>query len=46
MYNAITRAMEVELLPCARKFGLRIVIYNPLAYVLRPNSSVMTPTDL
>ncbi|KAJ3966935.1 Aldo/keto reductase [Lentinula raphanica] len=32
MYNAITRAMEAELLPCARKFGLRLVIYNPLAY--------------
>ncbi|KAL0946948.1 hypothetical protein HGRIS_013107 [Hohenbuehelia grisea] len=31
MYNAITRAMETELLPCARKFGLRLVIYNPLA---------------
>ena len=33
MYNAITRSMESELVPCARKFGLRIVIYNPLAYV-------------
>ncbi|EGN93228.1 hypothetical protein SERLA73DRAFT_189721 [Serpula lacrymans var. lacrymans S7.3] len=31
MYNAITREMETELLPCCRKFGLRIVIYNPLA---------------
>ncbi|CCL99122.1 uncharacterized protein FIBRA_01136 [Fibroporia radiculosa] len=31
MYNAITREMEVELVPCCRKFGLRIVIYNPLA---------------
>ncbi|KAJ3923644.1 Aldo/keto reductase [Lentinula edodes] len=31
MYNAVTRAMEAELLPCARKFGLRLVIYNPLA---------------
>ncbi|KAK0483578.1 Aldo/keto reductase [Armillaria novae-zelandiae] len=31
MYNAITREMEAELLPCARKFGLRLVIYNPLA---------------
>ncbi|KAH7930820.1 Aldo/keto reductase [Leucogyrophana mollusca] len=31
MYNAITRDMETELLPCCRKFGIRIVIYNPLA---------------
>jgi len=31
MYNAITREMEPELLPCCRKFGLRIVVYNPLA---------------
>ncbi|KIJ69419.1 hypothetical protein HYDPIDRAFT_106025 [Hydnomerulius pinastri MD-312] len=31
MYNAITREMETELLPCCRKFGIRIVIYNPLA---------------
>ncbi|KII88575.1 hypothetical protein PLICRDRAFT_41761 [Plicaturopsis crispa FD-325 SS-3] len=31
MYSAITREMEPELLPCARKFGLRIVVYSPLA---------------
>jgi len=31
MYNAITREIEPELLPCCRKFGLRLVIYNPLA---------------
>ncbi|KAH7905774.1 NADP-dependent oxidoreductase domain-containing protein [Hygrophoropsis aurantiaca] len=31
MYNAITREMETELLPCCRKYGVRIVIYNPLA---------------
>ncbi|KAJ7063258.1 Aldo/keto reductase [Mycena amicta] len=31
MYNAITRAMEAELVPCCRKFGIRLVIYNPLA---------------
>lgn len=35
MYNAITREMEPELLPCCRKFGLRLVVYNPLALVLR-----------
>lgn len=33
MYNAITREIEPELVPCCRKFGLRVVIYNPLAWV-------------
>ncbi|KAF8434122.1 NADP-dependent oxidoreductase domain-containing protein [Boletus edulis BED1] len=31
MYNAITREIETELVPCCRKFGIRLVIYNPLA---------------
>ncbi|OCH92504.1 Aldo/keto reductase [Obba rivulosa] len=31
MYNAITRGIEAELVPCCRKHGLRIVTYNPLA---------------
>lgn len=31
MYNPITRALESELLPCLRKFGIDLVIYNPLA---------------
>ncbi|KIJ44110.1 hypothetical protein M422DRAFT_47589 [Sphaerobolus stellatus SS14] len=31
MYNAITRDCEPELIPCLRKFGMRFVIYNPLA---------------
>jgi aflatoxin B1 aldehyde reductase len=31
MYNAITRAIEAELVHCCRKFGLDIVVYNPLA---------------
>lgn len=30
MYNAITRALEAELLPCLRKFNIALVIYNPL----------------
>lgn len=34
MYNAVTREMEAELVPCCRKYGIRIVIYNPLACVL------------
>jgi len=31
MYNAITRTIEPELIPCCRKYGIDIVIYNPLA---------------
>ena len=31
MYNAITRSAEEELLPACRKYGLRIVVYTPLA---------------
>ncbi|KAL4791113.1 NADP-dependent oxidoreductase domain-containing protein [Aspergillus venezuelensis] len=31
MYNAIARAIEEELEPCLRKFGVSLVIYNPLA---------------
>jgi aflatoxin B1 aldehyde reductase len=31
MYNAITRGIEPELLPTLRRFGMDIVIYNPLA---------------
>ncbi|MCJ1462630.1 Aflatoxin B1 aldehyde reductase member 2 [Pseudocyphellaria aurata] len=31
MYNAITRSIEHELIPCCHRYGLDIVIYNPLA---------------
>jgi aflatoxin B1 aldehyde reductase len=31
MYNPITRAIEEELVPCLRKNGIRLVVYNPLA---------------
>ncbi|KAL8825823.1 MAG: hypothetical protein Q9170_007645 [Blastenia crenularia] len=31
MYNAITRSLEQELIPCCRRYGLDIVVYNPLA---------------
>ncbi|KAI0306359.1 NADP-dependent oxidoreductase domain-containing protein [Multifurca ochricompacta] len=30
-YNAISRALEQELIPASRKYGLRIVTYNALA---------------
>ncbi|WEW56684.1 hypothetical protein PRK78_002132 [Emydomyces testavorans] len=31
MYNAITRSIEPELIPCCRRYGMDIVVYNPLA---------------
>ncbi|KAJ9605075.1 hypothetical protein H2200_010465 [Cladophialophora chaetospira] len=31
MYNAITRAIDEELVPACRKYGIDLVIYNPLA---------------
>lgn len=31
MYNGITRALEEELVPCLRKYNMRLVVYNPLA---------------
>jgi aflatoxin B1 aldehyde reductase len=31
MYNAITRGIETELIPVCRRFGIDIVVYNPLA---------------
>jgi aflatoxin B1 aldehyde reductase len=31
MYNALTREVERELLPCLKKLGIRFVAYNPLA---------------
>jgi len=31
MYNAITRDMEKGIVPVARQFGIRLIMYNPLA---------------
>lgn len=31
MYNAITRSIETELIPACRRYGLDIVVYNPVA---------------
>ncbi|KAL7843262.1 hypothetical protein AOLI_G00247740 [Acnodon oligacanthus] len=31
MYNATTRQVEKELIPCLRHFGIRFYVYNPLA---------------
>ncbi|KAI4237990.1 MAG: hypothetical protein L6R40_005801 [Gallowayella cf. fulva] len=31
MYNAITRSLEHELIPCCHRYGIDVVVYNPLA---------------
>jgi aflatoxin B1 aldehyde reductase len=31
MYNAITRGIETELIPACRRYGLDVVVYNPIA---------------
>jgi aflatoxin B1 aldehyde reductase len=31
MYNCITRSIEAELIPACRRYGLDIVVYNPIA---------------
>lgn len=31
MYNVFTCAIEDELIPCCRKYGLDVILYNPLA---------------
>lgn len=31
MYNCITRGIEAELIPACRRYGLDIVVYNPIA---------------
>lgn len=32
MYNAITRDIETELIPCCRKYGIDLVVYNPVCH--------------
>jgi len=31
MYNAITRSLEKELIPACKRYGLDVVVYNPIA---------------
>lgn len=33
MYNAIARNIDVELVPCCRKYGIDLIIYNPVSSV-------------
>ncbi|KAH8658483.1 putative aflatoxin b1 aldehyde reductase-like protein [Xylariales sp. PMI_506] len=44
MYNAITRSLEQELIPACRRYGLEVVVYNPLAGGIL--SGKYKPTDM
>ncbi|XP_048374969.1 aflatoxin B1 aldehyde reductase member 2 isoform X1 [Sphaerodactylus townsendi] len=46
MYNATTRQVESELLPCLRHFGIRFYAYNPLAGGLLTGKYKYTDKDL
>lgn len=43
MYNATTRQIETELLPCLRYYGMKFYAYNPLAGMSCPPSVVDLP---
>ncbi|ROV90013.1 hypothetical protein VSDG_08402 [Cytospora chrysosperma] len=48
MYNAITRSIDGELVPACRRYGLDIVVYNPIAGGLlsgKIRSADMTPAE-
>ncbi|KAF2774297.1 aflatoxin B1 aldehyde reductase member 2 [Teratosphaeria nubilosa] len=47
MYNAITRSIEPELIPACRRYGLDIVVYNPIAGGIFSGKykSTETPTE-
>lgn len=48
MYNVITRGIEPELLPACRRYGLDVVVYNPIAGGLfsgKIKSKDMTPAE-
>ncbi|EOO04195.1 putative aflatoxin b1 aldehyde reductase member 2 protein [Phaeoacremonium minimum UCRPA7] len=48
MYNCITRSIEAELIPACRRYGLDVVIYNPIAggiFSGKIKSKDMTPAE-
>ncbi|KAI0596388.1 NADP-dependent oxidoreductase domain-containing protein [Biscogniauxia sp. FL1348] len=48
MYNIITRGIDAELIPACRRYGLDIVVYNPIAGGLfsgKVKSADMDPED-
>jgi len=48
IYNAITRDIELELIPCLHRYGISLVIYNPIAggiFSGKIKSADAAPTD-
>ncbi|TGZ76776.1 putative aflatoxin B1-aldehyde reductase [Ascodesmis nigricans] len=45
MYNCITRGIEKELLPACRRYGLEVVVYNPIAGGLF-SGTIKSPTEI
>jgi aflatoxin B1 aldehyde reductase len=48
MYNMITRGIEAELIPACRRYGLEVVVYNPIAGGLfsgKIKSADIAPTE-
>jgi aflatoxin B1 aldehyde reductase len=48
MYNVITRGIDAELIPACRRYGLDVVVYNPIAGGLfsgKIKSKDMMPTE-
>lgn len=48
MYNVITRNLETELIVACRRYGLDVVVYNPIAGGLfsgKIKSKDMTPAE-
>lgn len=48
MYNVITRSIDAELIPACRRYGLDVVVYNPIAGGLfsgKIKSTDMVPQD-
>ncbi|OGM51314.1 hypothetical protein ABOM_000422, partial [Aspergillus bombycis] len=47
VYNALTRGIEDELIPCCRRWGIDVVIFNPLAggFFSGKYKTTGTPTD-
>ncbi|KAL5340454.1 Aldo/keto reductase [Aspergillus crustosus] len=47
VYNAITRGIEDELIPCCRRYGIDLVIFNPVAggFLSGKYKSTDTPSE-
>ncbi|KZP20997.1 Aldo/keto reductase [Athelia psychrophila] len=45
LYNAVERAIEPELIPCLRKYGIKFYAYSPLAAGLLSGRALTTESD-